>query len=102
LVTLAFMRDDDRATLEAAVAEHRVALAVVDAALNPGAAALLHQSLALALDALAAQTGDAAMLDEAIASATIGRDYYVGQGLDPDDFEGWIGDMLARRAALAP
>ena len=64
--------------------------------------ALLHQSMALALDGLAGQTGDPATLDEAIASALIGRDSYAEQGLDTANFDGWIADMKARRAALSP
>ncbi len=102
LVTLAFLKGEDPAILGEAVAEHRVALARVDAAAQPRAFALLHQSMALALDALADRTGDAGMLDEAIASATIGRDIFVAEGEDPAGFEGWIGGMKARRAALKP
>jgi len=102
LVTLAFLSAEDPAILTEAVAEHRIGLAHVDAATQPRAWALLHQSMALALDALSDHTGDVATLDEAIASATIGRDIFVGEGEDPQAFDGWIGNMKARRAALSP
>ena len=102
LATLAILDNDDKATLESAIAEHRIALAAVDPARQPDDWALLQQSLALALDALAAQTGDGAMLDEAIASAGKARDADAAQGRDVTELESWIASLRARRAALAP
>lgn len=101
LVTLAFLRNDDVPTLEAAVVEHRIGLAVIERNGNPHSWALLQQSLALALDSLSAQTGDLAMLDEAIAAGKAGREVFEAAGYDISTLDDWIANMETRRASLA-